>query len=938
MNAKEAFKVIYSNDYVYHPRLKEALETIAEKSNGAPFYIYHTISELSKKGLPFDLATVRDLPKGVENLLIDTLHTGFVFKGKGREGNKSFLKLLICLSMLERDFSVYLYELLYEELRGEFDIRKRVDAFKSFLSEGESVYELMLTSYWRDAIRKALKRDTEDERLADEFGRAEAELDPKIIGLVLKRKLEEGSINKRYFHLIADAAKLGRLDYDLLDYAYEKYKAVESIESEGKDYAEFVLIREYLLRGYAFNAIRQFESAIRNFDKALKLEPEENKAKATAYRNRGVAYSRLTRYEEAIKDFDRAIVLKPEYVDAYTVRGDAYAKLGRYEEALRDFNKAIELDPEYAVAHDARGCFYLDLEQYDEAISDFTTAIALDPDYAEAYLHRGSAYWGLEQYEGVLNDFNKAIELDPESALAYTARGGLYSDLEKFDETIRDYSAAIELKKEDPQTYLLRGEAYAELEQYEEAVKDFEKALKLNPGSITPYLDSLFHIVAKALEIDPDYAVAYRLRGGVYAELEQYEEAIRDYNTAIELNPEDAMAYQSRSRAYAKLEEKDEMHNPKSEVVEKATERDAIEPTSIRPPQSDLKILLGEDENKEEIFWEPKKEINWSFVIVGSAGTGKTQTVKAVLSEFAKCGLPYIIFDFRNDYISKAKESEFGRILDLSKISINPLELDGNNTPKDQKYQVSSIIGLVYNIGDRQVGHIRSAIKDSYENKGIKESDEDSWNKTPPTFDDIKNNLERRSEEGNSGTKSSIEGIFARLDPIFDYGIFSAETVMPFGEIMKGQTIVNLGTLPDEELKAVVCEFFMRKLRYHLDTIGESREPRLYVIIDEAHRLKYEREASAGQLLKEARKYGVGLLLATQDPVDFTDVVYNNIGGIMSLQLTDPKYAKTIAEHLGGKVKWQNVKNDLSAKFAAYVKFSQKPDAIKFEVIPHYER
>ena len=356
------------------------------------------------------------------------------------------------------------------------------------------------------------------------------------------------------------------------------------------------------------------------------------------------------------------------------------------------------------------------------------------------------------------------------------------------------------------------------------------------------------------------------------------------------------------------------------------------------PPPSNLKILLGRDGNTKEIFWEPKKEINWSFVIVGSAGTGKTQTVKAILSEFAKFKLPYIIFDFRNDYVSKAKESEFGQILDLSTISINPLELDGDNTPKDQKYQISDIVDLVYNIGERQVGYIRSAIKHSYEDRGIKEEEEDSWGNAPPTFDDIQNNLNRISEEGDSGARSSIEGIFARLDPIFDYGIFSAKTVMPFEKIMKGQTVVNLGTLPNEKLKAVVCEFFMRKLRYYLDKIGESREPRLYVIIDEAHRLKYEREASAGQLLKEARKYGVGMLLSTQDPVDFTDVVYNNIGGIMSLQLTDPKYAKSIAEHLGGKVTWQNVKNDLSSKFSAYVKFSQNPDAIRFDVIPHFER
>jgi len=363
----------------------------------------------------------------------------------------------------------------------------------------------------------------------------------------------------------------------------------------------------------------------------------------------------------------------------------------------------------------------------------------------------------------------------------------------------------------------------------------------------------------------------------------------------------------------------------------------ATKEISTSPP-SDLKILLGKNRNNKEIFWEPKEEINWSFVIVGSAGTGKTQTVKAILSEFAKFKLPYIIFDFRNDYISKTKESEFGQILDLNTISINPLELDGDNTPKDQKYQISDIVDLVYNIGERQVGYIRSAIKACYEDKGVKEEDENSWRNTPPTFDDIQNNLNRISGEGDSGTRSSIEGIFARLDPIFDYGIFSAKTVMPLEKIMNGQTVVNLGILPNEKLKAVVCEFFMRKLRYYLDKIGESREPRLYVIIDEAHRLKYEREASAGQLLKEARKYGVGMLLSTQDPVDFTDVVYNNIGGIMSLQLIDPKYAKSIAEHLGGKVTWKNVKNDLSSKFSAYVKFSSNENAIGFDVVPHYER
>jgi len=155
---------------------------------------------------------------------------------------------------------------------------------------------------------------------------------------------------------------------------------------------------------------------------------------------------------------------------------------------------------------------------------------------------------------------------------------------------------------------------------------------------------------------------------------------------------------------------------------------------------------------------------------------------------------------------------------------------------------------------------------------------------------------------------------------------------------MKSQTVVDLGVLPDDNLKAVVCEFFIRKLFYYLKKLPESREPKFYVIIDEAHRLKYDKKSPMGRLLKEGRKYGVGVILSTQDPVDFPDLVYNNIGGLMSLQLTDPNFAKKIAEHLGGEIDWKNVKNDLSQKFSAYVKFSNRRDVIKFKTIPYYLR
>ena len=54
----------------------------------------------------------------------------------------------------------------------------------------------------------------------------------------------------------------------------------------------------------------------------------------------------------------------------------------------------------------------------------------------------------------------------------------------------------------------------------------------------------------KAIEIDPDFALAYNNRGVAYYNMGRYNEAIADYTKAIELDPEYAMAYNNRGVDY----------------------------------------------------------------------------------------------------------------------------------------------------------------------------------------------------------------------------------------------------------------------------------------------------------------------------------------------------------------------------------------------------
>ena len=53
----------------------------------------------------------------------------------------------------------------------------------------------------------------------------------------------------------------------------------------------------------------------------------------------------------------------------------------------------------------------------------------------------------------------------------------------------------------------------------------------------------------KAIEIEPNYALAYNNRGKVKYKLQDYRGAISDYNKAIVINPNYALAYENRGLA-----------------------------------------------------------------------------------------------------------------------------------------------------------------------------------------------------------------------------------------------------------------------------------------------------------------------------------------------------------------------------------------------------
>jgi tetratricopeptide (TPR) repeat protein len=272
----------------------------------------------------------------------------------------------------------------------------------------------------------------------------------------------------------------------------------------------------YFDRGNAYSEKKDYEEAIANYNKAIKLDPNND----LVYNSRGNANYFKGDYDRAIADYNKAIKLDPNNDVWYNNRGWAYYRKGDYDRAIADYNKAIKLDPDYAAAYNDRGWAYDDKGDHDRAIADYDQAIKLDPDYTHAYNNRGWAYYNKDDYDRAITDYDQAIKLDPDYIYAYNNRGLAYDKKGDHDRAIADYDQVIKLDPDYTYAYNNRGLAYDDKGDYDRAIAEYDQAIKL----------------------DPDYANAYNNRGWVYYKKGDYNRAIADYEAALRIDPKHSYA------------------------------------------------------------------------------------------------------------------------------------------------------------------------------------------------------------------------------------------------------------------------------------------------------------------------------------------------------------------------------------------------------------
>lgn len=212
---------------------------------------------------------------------------------------------------------------------------------------------------------------------------------------------------------------------------------------------------------------RMRAEALRDFDKALELDPDNRKYLI----ERGRATEDPAK---AIADLSRAIEMKPDDPEPYTFRALLH---GDFERGIADFDKAVSLDPKNPRWHDERGEF-LNLNNDPKAIADYNRALSLDPKYLPALRHRASYYFSQNAHLKAIADWTTHIRIAPDP-IAYLSRAESYEKMRSWAKAIEDVTAAINLMPSRPGPLLRRAEIYRRIGRKALAEKDEKTAARV---------------------------------------------------------------------------------------------------------------------------------------------------------------------------------------------------------------------------------------------------------------------------------------------------------------------------------------------------------------------------------------------------------------------------------------------------------------------------
>ena len=287
-------------------------------------------------------------------------------------------------------------------------------------------------------------------------------------------------------------------------------------------------------------------------------------------------------------------------------------------------------------------------------------------------------------------------------------------------------------------------------------------------------------------------------------------------------------------------------------------------------PRIPEQILIGTRKQGEPVYWHfgHPQLANRHLLLFGASGSGKTYGIQCLLSEMAKQNLHSLVVDYTDGFLPNQVESRFNETATpknhyviTDRLPLNPFrrqtQIIDPSAPafEENPYQVAtrlqSIFASVYEMGDQQAAALIRVLE-----SGIAESSNFG-------LDDIVPRLE--ADNKNAATLAS------KILPLVKAQPFRQSTDSNWNEMFESpDNMVHVLQLKGyaREIWRLITEFVLWDLWDYAQSTGSKSRP-LPIVLDEIQNLDHSSDSPIDKMLREGRKFGLAMILATQTTSQF---------------------------------------------------------------------
>jgi Flp pilus assembly protein TadD len=345
----------------------------------------------------------------------------------------------------------------------------------------------------------------------------------------------------------------------------------------------------YAAHGELLERRGDYARAVRQFQKALELEPE-----MVAARNRlGVTLNKLGRHQEASAEFRRALLRQPGAPYLHNNLGFSLYLEGDLLAAENKIARALELDPDFRRAQMNYGLVLAKLGRYDEAVTYFVKAVGeADAHYNVAVIQSEAG-----EYVAAAHSLERALDIDPNLSAAreqlrYVAR---YAAAEEAARLAAEEAEAARLAAEQAEAERLAAERKAEeyaiaqeaAQQAAERRAAEEQAARAAAEEEQARRVAAAQAAREAAELERQRKgiAAAKVTDAIKAELERVkaEEAVVLRNAAAQIETERRVARRADEAERGVVQVIDEITPPPTRVIQMRPMPSTFSPTA--PPR-----------------------------------------------------------------------------------------------------------------------------------------------------------------------------------------------------------------------------------------------------------------------------------------------------------------------------------------------------------------